>query len=166
MKFLKTRITLAIGLLFASTLALGATATDNFGVSATVQDSCQVSASALSFGSFATIDNANVDATTTIDVTCSNGTTYDVGLDAGQATGATVTTRQMEITATGSFLDYSLYSDSGRSTNWGETVDTDTVAGTGTGEAQSLTVYGRVPSGQQTAPVGSYSDTIAVTVTY
>ncbi len=48
---------------------------------------------------------------------------------------------------------------------WGNTIGTDTVAGTGTGSNQSLTVYGRVPV--QSTPVGAtYTDTVIVTVTY
>ncbi len=153
----------ALGLMAGS--AMAATSTTSFGVSATVEDSCSVSASALGFGSIDPIANVDTDATTTIDVTCSNTTSYDVGLDAGETTDATVTARQMTDTSSNT-LDYSLYSDSGRTTNWGNTVGTDTVAGTGNGTAQTLTVYGRVPSGQQTATVGSYTDTITVTVTY
>jgi spore coat protein U-like protein len=62
-------------------------------------------------------------------------------------------------------LSYSLFSNSVHTTNWGNTVGTDTVAGTGTGSVQSLTVYGQVPAGQFTKP-GSYADTITATVTY
>jgi spore coat protein U-like protein len=63
------------------------------------------------------------------------------------------------------FINYALYRDSARTANWGNTVGTDTVSGTGTGANQSLTVYGRVPA--QTTPVaGTYTDTIVVTVTY
>jgi spore coat protein U-like protein len=148
------------------TVSIAATTTTTFGVSATVVDSCSVSASALGFGNVDPVSLAStaVDATTTIDVTCANGTAYDVGLDAGTATGATVTTRQM--TSGANTLNYALYSDTGRTTNWGETVSTDTVAGTGDGTAQTLTVYARIPSGQGTVPTGAYSDTITVTVTY
>ncbi len=159
--------TLAAVALVAPVAAYAATSTTTFTVGATVADSCSVTANALSFGSIDPLVNAttNTDATTTIDVTCANGTTYDVGLDAGGATGATVTTRAMTDGVSGA-LSYSLYSDTGRTTNWGNTVDTDTVSGTGTGAAQTLTVYGRVPSGQETAPTGTYTDTINVTVTY
>lgn len=45
----------------------------------------------------------------------------------------------------------------------GTAVDADTV--TGDGAAQSLTVYGRIPSGQGAVPTGAYSDTITVMVT-
>jgi spore coat protein U-like protein len=166
---MKTRcINLLIALVLAlwGTASLAATTTTTFGVSATVVDSCSVSATALGFGNVDPVSLAGtaVDATTTVDVTCANGTAYDVGLDAGTATGATVTTRQM--TSGANTLNYALYSDSGRTTNWGNTVATDTVTGTGDGTAQSLTVYGRIPSGQGTVPTGAYSDTITVTVTY
>jgi spore coat protein U-like protein len=166
---MKTRcINLLIALVLAlwGTASLAATTTTTFGVSATIVDSCSVSATALGFGNVDPVSLAGtaVDATTTVDVTCANGTAYDVGLDAGTATGATVTTRQM--TSGANTLNYALYSDSGRTTNWGNTVATDTVTGTGDGTAQSLTVYGRIPSGQGTVPTGAYSDTITVTVTY
>lgn len=145
--------------------AQAATTSTSFGVSASVSDSCSVSASALDFGTIDVMANIDTDATTTIDVTCSSSTDYNIGLDAGTATGASVTTRQMT-DASSNALNYSLYSESGRTTNWGDTVGTDTVADTGSGSAQTHTVYGRVPSGQTSAVVGSYSDTITVTVTY
>ncbi|EEF26199.1 conserved hypothetical protein [Ricinus communis] len=40
-----------------------------------------------------------------------------------------------------------------------------TVAGTGTGNAQLLTIYGRVPP-QTTPSSGTYTDTVVVTLTY
>jgi spore coat protein U-like protein len=48
---------------------------------------------------------------------------------------------------------------------WGNTVGTDTVAATGSGAAQSYTVYGRITAQTTPAP-GTYTDTITVTVTY
>ena len=62
-------------------------------------------------------------------------------------------------------VSYSMYSNAGRTTNWGNTVGTDTVAATGNGAAQSYTVYGRVPPQTTPAP-GTYTDTITATVTY
>jgi spore coat protein U-like protein len=62
-------------------------------------------------------------------------------------------------------LNYSLFSDSARAVNWGNTVGTDTVAGIGTGSAQTITVYGTIPSNQGNR-AGTYADTITVTVTY
>ena len=47
----------------------------------------------------------------------------------------------------------------------GETAGVDTVAGTGSGVAQDIDVYGRVPA-NQTSSAGSFADTVTVTVTY
>jgi spore coat protein U-like protein len=69
------------------------------------------------------------------------------------------------MTSGGVTVNYSLYSDSGRATNWGNTVGTDTVSSTGTGALQSFTVYGQVPAQTTPAPA-TYTDTITVTVTY
>lgn len=149
-------------------VAHAATETTTFTVDATVVASCGLTATALNFGSIDPLVNAttNTDITTTIDVTCSNGTAYNVGLSAGTATGATATTRQMTGGGGTDLLNYSLFRDSARSLNWGSTVATDTLADTGTGAAKIHTVYGRIPSGQQTAALGAYTDTITVTVTY
>jgi spore coat protein U-like protein len=139
-----------------------ATTTTTFSVSMTITASCAVAASALAFGSSGIL-SANVDATTTVSVTCTNSTPYNVGLDVGTGTGATVAARKM--TSGGATVTYSLYQNTGRSTVWGNTVSTDTLAGTGNGSAQVLTVYGRVPSQTTPAPA-TYTDTITVTVTY
>ena len=62
-------------------------------------------------------------------------------------------------------LNYSLFSNTARTTNWGDTVGTDTVPATGTGAAQTFSVFGRIP-GSQPQPPGTYSDTITVTLTF
>jgi spore coat protein U-like protein len=129
-------------------------------VTATVAPSCTITANTLNFGGYS---GAVSNATATLSVQCANGTPYNVGLDPGQSSGATVTTRAM---MNGSkSLSYALYSDTGRTRNWGNTVGTDTVVGTGSGSAQILTVYGQVPAGQKPAP-GSYADTVTATLTY
>jgi spore coat protein U-like protein len=137
------------------------TATTDFTVTAIVQATCLISAGNLAFGTYT---GALINSTSTISVTCTNTTPYNVGLNAGTATGATVTTREMKGPGSG-LLGYSLYQNSTHTTNWGNTVGTDTEPGTGTGSVQSLTVYGQVPLGQFPAP-GAYSDTITATVTY
>src|SRR5437764_1211679 len=111
----------------ASTSADAATVTTTFGVSATVQATCLVSATALAFGTYTGVV---ANSTSSVSVTCTNTTPYTVGLSAGLATGATVTTRKM----TGPALRPTLYGV--------VTVGTDTVAGTGNGSAQAITVYG------------------------
>jgi spore coat protein U-like protein len=150
-------VTMPYYLLF---LQLG-TAQTTMTVTAVVQPNCQLSAATLSFGTYS---GALIDATSIISVTCTLTTTYNVGLNAGTASGATVTNRSMTGPSS-ALLRYQLFSNSGHTVNWGNTVGTDTVSGTGTGLAQSLTVYGQIPAGEYATP-GSYSDTITATVTY
>jgi spore coat protein U-like protein len=137
------------------------TATTSFTVTAIITKSCSVSATNLAFGGYS---GALLKSTSTISVSCTNTTAYNVGLNAGLATGATVTNRSM--TGPGSaLLHYDLFSNSGYTTNWGNTVGTNTLAGTGNGATQPLTVYGEIPAGQFVT-AGSYTDTIIVSVSY
>jgi spore coat protein U-like protein len=141
--------------------ATAATATGSMAVSATVLSFCVVSATPMAFGNYS---SSQLDSTASVVVTCSNGTSYNVGLDAGAGSGASVATRKMTGTA-GATLNYALYRDSGRNTIWGTTVGSDTLAGTGNGLAQTLNVYGRI-GGSQYPGAGAYTDTVVVTVTY
>ncbi len=155
--------TIAVALFsFADSEAEALTATGSFGVQVAIAATCVVtSATTLDFGTQGVL-SANVDQTSVINITCTNTTPYNIGLDKG-LNGSSVLTRQMKAGA--AVVNYSMYSDSGRTTNWGNTVGTDTVAATGNGSAQAFTVYGRIPP--QTSPAaGTYTDTITVTVTY
>jgi spore coat protein U-like protein len=129
----------------------------------TIAASCGiVSAPTLTFTNPGAL-TANVDAQSTLVVQCTNTTPYNIGLDAGAGSGATVTTRKM--TSGGVTVSYSLYTDINRTTVWGNTVGTNTVSQTGNGQNQSFTIYGRAPPQNAPAP-GTYTDTINVTVTY
>ncbi len=151
-----------LGLTFAAnTASATTTATTTFGVSATVQGTCLISATAMGFGTYTGVAATS---TSSVNVTCTNTTSYNVGLSAGTSTGAAVTSRKMTGPASAT-LAYSLFSDSARSSNWGQTVGTDTVVGSGNGSQQTLTVYGAVAAGQYVTP-GAYSDTITATITY
>ena len=144
-------------------LSAAATTTSTFTVQMTIDASCTItSASTLSFGNSSAL-TGNVDQTSVLQVQCSNTTPYNIGLNAGTAAGATVTTRKL--TSAGNTINYGLYRDAGRSLNWGNTAGTDTVSATGNGSAQSHTVYGRVPA-QATPSPATYTDTVTVTVTY
>jgi len=145
----------------ATPASFAATASASLTISASVLASCTVVGSAIAFGAYT---QSVVNQTGTITVQCTNGTAYNVGLDAGTGSGATVSSRKMSA-AGGGTLNYSLYRDAARSSNWGSTIGTDTLIGTGSGLAQTLTVYGQIPAAQ-TPLAGAYSDTVTVTVTY
>ena len=136
------------------------TDTTSFTLTVLITGSCTISANALAFGNYT---GAVLNGTTSMAVTCTNNIPYTVGLNAGTATGATVTNRMMT-GPNGSLLKYSLFSNSGRTTNWGNSSGS-WVSGTGTGSAQTLTVYGQIPASQNTMS-GTYMDTIIATVTY
>lgn len=151
--------------LIFSTSSFAATATATFAVTAAVNDTCGVSAAPLAFGTFDPTGGVTQDGTTTLTVLCTTGTAYEVGLDAGSGPSATVDIRQMT-DVSNNILNYSLYQNASRTLVWGNTVGTDTLAGTGTGAPQTLNVYGRILSGQTAAPVGAYIDTVTVNVNY
>jgi spore coat protein U-like protein len=140
----------------------GHTDTSSFTTTATVITSCNVSATTHDFGSSTQL-SGNVDSSSTVTTTCTNTTPYNIGLDAGTGTGATVAVRKM--TSGANTLNYSLYTTNARTTVWGNTVGTNTVAGTGNGAGQAVTVFGRVPT-QTTPPPATYTDTIVSTITY
>jgi spore coat protein U-like protein len=138
------------------------TNTTSFNVTATVPTTCTVAANNLNFGTAGTL-SANTDASTTLQPACTSGTPYNIGLNGGLS-GATDPT-QRKMTKAAEFVLYGLYRNSARSLPFGNTIGTNTLAGTGTGLAQSVTVYGRIPPQAAPSP-GTYNDTIVVTLTY
>ncbi len=147
--------------------APAATATANLTVSAQVVTACVVSGGTLNFGGSINPASASVplDATASITVQCSSTTPYTVALDAGANAGGAANFTARAIKNGSNTLGYQLYTDSGRSQVWGNGVSSSTVAGTGTGSNQTLTVYGRLPSLSGAVP-GTYSDTVTITITY
>jgi spore coat protein U-like protein len=128
-----------------------------------VAQSCTAYASGIAFGTYS--QGTNDDVTGTVTVTCTNGTAYHIGLNAGIAPGATVTNRMLTGGSGGQgSMTYQLFSDAGRSTNWGNTSGTNWVAGVGTGSAQVFTVYARIP-GTDFGVLGNFSDTVTASIT-
>ena len=151
----------------ASQPALAATDTANLDVSATVTSNCVVSTTPLAFGDIDVTGGSPVDGTGGLSVTCTSGAGWTATADAGSGTGADLATRKMANGA--NLLNYVLYTDSARTTVWGDgtTVGAEgTFTGTGTGSAQASTIYGTIPASQTSLPAGAYTDTVTVTVTY
>ncbi|HEJ2440914.1 TPA: spore coat U domain-containing protein [Burkholderia multivorans] len=168
-----TRHIAGISLLSAAVLAgpveaatySNGTATATFTVTLTLQPNCTIAANPLNFGTNGVLATA-INQQTTLNVTCTNTTPYNVGLDAGTVTGSSVASRLMAGTSTGNTtttVGFQLYQDAGRTTIWGNTQGTNTVAGTGTGTAQPITVYGQVPA-QATPKPDTYQTTVTATV--
>ncbi|CAB3771650.1 Spore coat U domain-containing protein [Burkholderia sp. MSh2] len=172
---------LAASLLVAAGLAaLPATAaspaTATFQVLITIQTACSVTAGAASNINLGTVSATAVNTTgsNTISVTCSKTTPYYIGLAPSAANGGTTTGSGAMSTADAlagntDKVPYQLSSTPGPSgTPWGNTATSTSVgngvAGTGTGNAQSLTVYATAPSANFTPD--SYADTVTVNVNF
>ena len=133
-----------------------------FTVTATNATICSVSAATLNFGSTGVL-RAALDGTTTISITCTNAAPYTVALDGGLSGAANPAQRKLSQAA--QTISYGLYLDASRTAPWGDSVGVNTAAGTGSGLAQTLTVYGRVPAQSTPAP-GTYADTVVMTISY
>jgi len=135
---------------------------------------CQLdSTSNVDFGNINDIGTTSRDYTAqgAVSTTCNNGTSYSIYLGDGNNRIAGGFRRMTN--GSSQYIPYQLYKDSSYSTVWDATGGVTAVGGTGgvsktgSGNAQSTNVYGKIPQGTaiSTTP-GNYSDTIVVTVTY
>jgi len=141
---------------------LSQVANSAFNVTAAVATTCRITTNDLNFGTIGTLTSA-MDNSTTLSASCTNNTPYTIGLDGGLSAATDPTQRKMMKTP--EFVIYGLYRDVARTLPFGNTIGVNTLAGTGTGLAQSVPVYGRIPSQPVPSP-GTYTDTIVVTLTY
>lgn len=135
--------------------------------------SCSVVVTNIVFASYNPMAFGNTDSTGTIKVTCGGvaGLAIPFTIDLGNGGGTSFATRRM---ASGSnTLSYNVYTDSGRTTVWGDgTNSTSRGSGSvtldiaGLTPGQTFTVYGRIPGRQLTVPPATYTDSLAITVTY
>ena len=162
---------MALALALLPVPAEAGTATAALTVQITITASCNIGASTLDFGSNAgtALLAGNINASTTVSVTCTTGTPYSIGMDNGA--NALVTQRRM--ISSGNFVAYNLYTDAGHANAWTTAASSTTCTsanscalGTGNGTAQSTSIYGVVPSVATAPTPGAYSDTVTMTVTY
>lgn len=163
-------LVLAASAAMVSNAGNAATTTGNLTVLATVTSACLVTTLPVAFGIYDPTSGTPTDATGTVTVTCTLGTTYTIALDDGANPGTPndVNTRRMKAT-TSDYLPYNLYLDSGHATVWGDgisgSLNPTTGSFTATGLPQAYSVYGRIPINQN-VPSGAYLDTVVATVTY
>jgi spore coat protein U-like protein len=152
-------------LALASLLALAASPalagpspqTTTFTVSASVMRGCRVGATNLSLGVYdpsETVDHTPA-ALSTISVNCTKDTTFTVQ--------PLTTANTFQMVNGAERLNYALYQEAGRTTDWRTTGAEGTSASSNT--AVEFRVYGTIPAGQDAAE-GSYTDTVTVTVTF
>jgi len=133
-----------------------------FDVTMRVIADCTIGANGINFGETGVM-SAAISGSSTINVTCTNTTPYNVGLDAGTGAGSSGTTRYLAGTGTNTEkVEVKLYRQAGTGL-WGNTQGTDTVGGTGNGTSQALTVFGEIPKQDAVKP-DNYKSTITATI--
>jgi len=151
----------------ASMNATAATETANLGVSASIADGCTISALPVAFGTYDTIGvNVATDRTAegSVTVLCTAGASASVSLGQGvNAVGDVPVTPVRRMASGANRLGYSLYSDVALTSVWGAT--TSAVTALADGASHAMTVYGKIPAGQN-LPAGSYADTVVATITF
>ena len=147
--------------------AQAGTASGTLGISATVVNSCSVANTTLAFGTVSPSLGSVVPITSMMNVTCTLGTVFSVGLGDGSWPLAANGQRRLKGTTTGTYLNYNLTQDLLGTLRFGLTIPAQLVTNQlGLGVLPtSVAVYGAIPSGQSAA-ADTYTDTIPITVSY
>ena len=130
--------------------------TDHFNVTIKVNESCKIDTT--SDVNFADIDRStsvNQTAQGKVNVTCTIGTPYTVGL-AGSG-------KMSNTSDAASSIAYNLFQDTGYTKSWDNSQSLNTQTGSGT--SQQLDVYAKL-AGNTNVKAGNYLDTVTATVTY
>ncbi|UCJ18527.1 spore coat U domain-containing protein [Pseudomonas sp. MM211] len=166
-----------LALAISSTANAAGTVTGQLGIQLVITDGCTVGNGGSAGGTFGNIDFGSVAAITapleaqsvgsggggSFSVTCNNGTDYSVTLDSGGNPAG----GQRNMSNGTDLIAYNLFQDAGRTTPWGDGSNGgDTLDSTGNGEVQEIVVYGQVPPRAAVPSVGTYTDTVQVTVAW
>lgn len=147
-------------LLLAALLPLGAPA----------HAGCAISTTGVNFGAYNPQNGVPLNGVGTIDFRCSDDTedggpgggNKKIAISAGNA--GSFTAREMRSGA--DKLDYNLYTDASRTSVWGDGQGgSDSVKVHPQAESVSVTVYGRIPAGQNVR-AGTYTDTLIVSIEF
>ena len=150
---------LALTLVAASIQAARAeTASSSFQVGMSVVATCSISAADMTFNGITTGTTSQNDAAADLSVNCSQGAPYVISLSNG-----TNFSGGRRLKSGSNFVNYSLFKDVNRTSDWSSTNTLDFV---GSGTTQVHTVYGRIPACQAVPNMGNYADTIVATVSY
>jgi spore coat protein U-like protein len=117
----------------------------------------------IGFEDYVADDTSDNTKNANLTVKCTKGATFNISLDKG-ANGSSTTSRLLKNTASSDTLTYSLSKEGG--SNWGEGSEKLTATGAGLlTTASSFTIYGKIDA-LQDVPVGTYSDTVQVSIDY
>lgn len=130
--------------------------------SAKVNSTCTIAVSPINFGTINS--NSQNLQSTTLTATCTKGTAFNVGLSTGISNN--FSSRYMALNDNSDQLNYNIYFDNLYNNILGDgNENTTLINDIGTGNDQTFTLFGKIPTGQFVSP-GTYSDLISVTLSY
>jgi len=135
------------------------------GCSTRTEGACTVSSSSVVFGAYNVFTTSDTSSTGTITYQCGN---KDHDVQISLSTGSSGSYSNRTLKRGSEPLNYNLYVDAAFATIWGDgTGGTDTYTNHNppNGADVNLTIYGRIIA-QQDVSVGSYADTIVVTINF
>ena len=149
-----------------STAGYAATAAGNMLVTTDVSLSCSMTVGAMNFANYDPSSVEDLLGSATIESTCTSGGTAKITMGEGSSpnTGSLPSAPDRRMVLGSEYLSYAIYSDTGRTTVWGDTADTGKGI-TGTGSASDTLVYGKITAGQAVGS-GTFGDSVVVTLTY
>jgi spore coat protein U-like protein len=135
-------------------------------VTATVIPNCRLTIDPLVFGSYDPLGAHNVaslDGAAQLTVACTRETQATIVMDGGRNAGQDAPIRLLS--ARGENLSYQLFRDSARTQVWGRGSDAFAFVSEGGIAGQRVTVYARIPPGQE-VPAGTYTDVVTASVDF
>jgi spore coat protein U-like protein len=148
-----------LGLVLFISSAYSASVTSDFFVTVAVNPICEIETSMPEF-TFGSFNGSALISNMTFEVNCNPGTRFSIGLDDGlnYSNG----TRNMRLVGGSELIAYQLYTTANYSNVWGNT-EPGRFAGTGIGDLQQITVYGKIPV-RRIPEAGVYNDRVMVTL--
>lgn len=128
-----------------------------FQVKMRVNETCDIGTGSSSDVDFGTVSRTtqNVQATGSLNVSCTQGTPYNIALNS-DGTMKNTSNAALQI-------PYRLYQDASLSKEWGSIAE-NRFSQQGTGQTQNITIWGQVPD--TNVPAGQYTDRVTATITY
>ena len=142
----------------------GGTTTNTMAAKLNVYSGCSLRTRPLVFLTTAIDAKGNADSTTTITIKCTPNVDYTIDIDKGQ--NANGINRRMYSALTNSYAAYDIYRDAPRTNVWGTGQLKNVTGNSGSGAAQDIVLYGRVPRILSVISGLDYRDTLTVTLNF
>ena len=164
MKIIPIAITSALFLLPGTAIS-AETATATMHVSLEVVKSCTLKANDLSFSRHSSDEAGEIEASTRLNITCTNGTPFTLSAYSSDTTENGTFWLKPENTGTGAqSIAWKLYADENKQT---QVTSSQGLTGTGNGQEQSESLYGVIEAGAlAAAQAGAYSDDVTLNLVY